>query len=240
MVSLHVGNSSSGGASSGKEPKKQPISARYLRQRQKGRWKYVLIAVIVEVAIAGGLFIWIALTSSEVQTLPKKMIERVQVQHPPKKPPPPKPPPPKVIPPKVMPQHPSPHPVTPHMPPIEPIPPLPAGAQAATSAPPPGPPSPPGAGIGFTTQVQQAIFLSAMSRYPPQEEQAGIGGSVTVEFVYYNGKVLSVRVIKRSQNAAITNAVVEAVREAQLPPPPANLKGRKYPMELTITLRPTS
>ena len=139
---------------------------------------------------------------------------------------------------KMTPQpHPQPTP-TPPQPIKEVLPPSPLPGPVAappvqeTPMPPPPSPSPvdPAAREDYLSQVKGAI--QAAVHFPGVARMLGETGRVLMRFHLLHGHVSQIEILKKGAMGAFDEAALAAVRNAQIPPPPATLAGKDF--QLTV------
>ncbi|WP_308388024.1 energy transducer TonB [Acidithiobacillus sp. AMEEHan] len=121
---------------------------------------------------------------------------------------------------EVLPPSPLPSPVqAPPAPPVKPAPPPPAPANPAVKA-------------DYLAQVKGAI--QAAVHFPDAARMLGQGGRVQVEFTLQDGVITSLHILQKGSMDSFNSAALSAVRDARLPPVPAELKGKRFQLELWV------
>ncbi|WP_277741748.1 energy transducer TonB [Acidithiobacillus sulfuriphilus] len=133
--------------------------------------------------------------------------------------------------------HPQPTPTPPQpikeMLPPSPLP-SPVAAPPAQETPTPPPPSPspvdPAVREDYLSQVKGAI--QAAVHFPGVARMLGETSRVLVRFHLLHGHVSQIDILKKGAMGAFDEAALAAVRNAQIPPPPATLAGKDF--QLTV------
>jgi protein TonB len=216
-------------------------------QTQRKAW---ILAILAEATLLG-LALWQAQSSTPPPAaMPPMQLELVQEPKPlPPAPPPPKPTPtppkptPKPVPkptPKPVPRptpkpEPAPKPVREALPPS----PLPSPVQAPppqpvpqTPPPPPAPPANPAVKADYRALVKGAI--QAAVRYPEAARMLGEQGRVLVHFDLRNGVVSRAYIVRKGSLEAFDSAALAAVRDARMPPTPAELKNENFSFDVEV------
>jgi periplasmic protein TonB len=84
----------------------------------------------------------------------------------------------------------------------------------------------------FEEQIHEAI--QAAIHYPYAARVAHIEGRAQVSFVYIDGRVSAIKIIRSSNYDMFDSAAVQAVLTAHYPPPPQNLVGRSQQFEFWV------
>ncbi|WP_312263431.1 TonB family protein [Candidatus Igneacidithiobacillus taiwanensis] len=177
--------------------------------------------------------------------LPPMQLQLIQPETPKPTPPTPKPvkvketpkPTPKPVPKPVPRPTPRPAPQTAPVKEVLPPSPLPSPVQAPPApvvppAPPPPAPVNPAVKADYLAQVKGAI--QAAVHFPDAARMLGQGGRVQVAFTLQNGQISGLRILQKGSMEAFDSAALAAVRSAQLPPVPAELRGKVYQLELWV------
>lgn len=107
---------------------------------------------------------------------------------------------------------------------------------AATATPPPA--AAPAASTGpgptdlFAAKLRAAIQAAVV--YPFSLRDMGLDADIQVEFVYQDGAVSQVRVVRGGKAAAFDRAALAAVQAATMPQPPAELRGQAHTFRVTV------
>ncbi|MCE5360597.1 MAG: TonB family protein [Acidithiobacillus sp.] len=201
-------------------------------QGQQPRPKKALalaLAIGAEVLLIGAV-VW---ESEQRQPPPPAALPPMQLQLIQPETPKPTPPTPKPVP------RPTPRPAPQTAPVKEVLPPspLPSPVQAPPApvvppAPPPPAPVNPAVKADYLAQVKGAI--QAAVHFPDAARMLGQGGRVQVAFTLQNGQISGLRILQKGSMEAFDSAALAAVRSAQLPPVPAELRGKVYQLELWV------
>ena len=138
--------------------------------------------------------------------------------------------------------HPQPTP-TPPQPIKEVLPPAPlpspVAAPPAQETPTPPPPSPPSVDPAvrenYLSQVKGAI--QAAVRFPGAARMLGETSRVLVRFHLLHGHVRQIEILNKGAMAAFDEAALAAVRNAQIPPPPATLAGKDFQLTVWVEFK---
>jgi len=224
----------------------------------------LLVAIVIEALLLTGVAGYLqrspAPLPASVQPIALELVAPPTPEPPtpePPKPPeatpePPKPEPPKPEPPK--PEPPKPHPVVhPAAKPIAPPTPVPAGpisdapsdfaTPPASAAPPPPPPPSASATAATATDLFQAQLRAAVQaavRYPSVARIMKLVGQTKVGFDYRDGHIANPRIVRSSGRDILDQAALEALQNADFPPPPKELTGQLLKLEINVvfTLQP--
>ncbi|MGH8426366.1 MAG: energy transducer TonB [Gammaproteobacteria bacterium] len=160
--------------------------------------------------------------------------------------PPPKPKQPPKPKPKIEPKVITPIPTHNVMPNIQPLPVMPKlaqqGAQVLPSISSPAPSPPPNSqyvSSAFFNAVREAIMEQKV--FPQDALLSGWSGEVTVSFVYTDGHVSDVKIIKHSRYGVFDQEAEKMILSAHMPPPPPNIPpGQPLLITETIQFQPVS
>jgi TonB family protein len=108
--------------------------------------------------------------------------------------------------------------------------PQPAPATQAVSMPRPGPD--PAALAGLNAAIDQAVRAAAVM--PAAARRQHREGRAQVAFMYVDGTVSAVALLRSSQSMVLDAAALHAVQGAKYPLPPASLRGHKLSLSLWV------